>query len=44
MSTGLLAFTDRGFQLAQELAAALGIDRQEVCAYIQRDYPAWPEE
>ena len=31
-------------QLYGELAAALGIDRQEVCAYIQRDYPAWPEE
>lgn len=22
----------------------LGIDRQEVCQYIQKDYPAWPEE
>ena len=31
-------------QLYGELAAVLGIDRQEVCAYIQRDYPNWPEE
>ena len=31
-------------QLYGELAAALGIDRQDVCAYIQKDYPAWPEE
>ena len=31
-------------QLYGELAAALGIDRQEVCAYIRRDYPAWPEK
>ena len=31
-------------QLYGELAAALGIDRQEVCQYIQKDYPAWPEE
>ena len=30
-------------QLYGELAVALGVDRQEVCAYIQRDYPAWPE-
>ena len=31
-------------QLYGELAAALGIDRQEVCAYIRRDSPAWPEK
>ena len=31
-------------QLYGELAVALGIDRQEVCQYIQKDYPAWPEE
>lgn len=31
-------------QLYGELAAVLGIDRQEVCQYIQKDYPAWPEE
>ena len=31
-------------QLYGELAAVLGIDRQEVCQYIQRDYPNWPEE
>lgn len=31
-------------QLYGELAAALGIDRQDVCAYIQKTYPAWPEE
>ena len=30
-------------QLYGELAVALGVDRHEVCAYIQRDYPAWPE-
>ena len=31
-------------QLYGELAAALGIDRQEVCARIRQDYPAWPEK
>ena len=31
-------------QLYGELAVALGIDRQEVCQYIQKEYPAWPEE
>ena len=31
-------------QLYGELAAALDIDRQDVCAYIQRDYPTWPED
>ena len=30
-------------QLYGELAVALGIDRQEVCGYIRRAYPAWPE-
>ena len=30
-------------QLYGELAVALGIDRQEVCGYIRREYPAWPE-
>lgn len=31
-------------QLYGELAAALDMDRQDVCAYIQENYPAWPEE
>ena len=31
-------------QLYGELAAALDIDRQDVCAYIRRDYPTWPED
>ena len=30
-------------QLYGELAVALGIDRQAVCGYIRRAYPAWPE-
>lgn len=31
-------------QLYGELAAVLGLPRQDVCQYIQRNYPAWPEE
>lgn len=30
-------------QLYGELAAVLEMDRQQVCAYIRQDYPAWPE-
>lgn len=30
-------------QLYGELAVALNIQRQEVCQYIQQNYPAWPE-
>ena len=31
-------------QLYGELAAVLGIERQDVCAYIRKDYPTWPED
>ena len=31
-------------QLYSELGAALGLSREEMCGYIRRSYPAWPEE